>query len=258
MSFGAFSKGAHRITKPTGTSLTIDDANEDKPRLNVSWETDSYSYAHTEYGNPTINYSVNGWDLGLTVQNIVLQQASDTQSAQNFQNDVYLNINKTFKYDDIFDGIDCGKFCDSMSEYSEGMSTTFGLQTGTVFPLSASIQPGTINSNTLHEFYFIDNDFEFIKNKASIHVGNYYVNQGLSTTTTYIGYMLGSEIVIVPKNFKINCDFYSGRSNVSGTVIQGTFMLNENVEIFAGWAIATPDSGNYNYLLSGINLIKLF
>ena len=250
-------KGAHKISRPTSTWLSIDEEDKDKNRLVLAYENDSYVYNQTEYANPSIMFSMNGWDIGMLSQNIVLHEGS-LQTAQNFENDTYLNINKTFEYDDIFDAIACGKFCDDMSDAVEGISTTFGSQTGAVLPMSGSTEPNQINSQTLHEFYFIDNDVELVKNRFSLHGGNYYVNHALSTTTAYVGYILGSELIVIPKVLRLDADFYSGRSNVSGTVAQATWMVNKNFELFFGAGLATPGSGNFDYWISGINLIKIF
>ena len=256
--FLVLAKGAHKISRPTGTELSIEEEeDEHKNKLMFSYENDSYVYNETEYASPTIMFSTNGWDIGINSQNILIHEGT-LQNSQNVQNDTYININKTFQYDDVFDAIDCGKFCDKMSDAVEGISTTLGSQTGTVLPMSGSAQPNHINSQTLHEFYFIDHDAELLKSRFSLHGGNYFVNPALSSTTAYIGYILGSELIVIPKKLKLNADFYSGRSNVSGTVAQATWMVNKNFELFFGAGLATSGSGNYDYWISGFNLIKIF
>jgi len=257
ISTSIFAKGAHKISRPVGTNLTIEDDDDNKNRLVLNFETDSYVYNQTEYINPSIMYSTGGWDIGMISQNIVLTEGP-LQQTQNFENDTYFNLNKTIKHSDVFDNWDCGTFCDKASDMVDGISTTIGTQTGLVLPLSGSVNPGYVNSQTLHEFYFIDHDVEVIKNRFSVHYGNYYVNQALSTTSSYIGYMVGSELVVYPKLLKLSCDFYSGRSNASGTIAEVTWIVNKHLEFFVGAGLSTPNSGNYDYWISGVNIIQIF
>jgi len=252
-----FAEGGHKISRPVTNTLSIEDNDEDKNRLVINYEQDSYQYNQTQYGNPSINYSTHGWDFGIISQNIN-EYSGNLQQAQNFENDTYININKTFKHNYVFDNLDCGSACNYFSEVLNNSSTTFGTQTGLVFPMSKSLDPNKINASTLHEFYFIDNDYEFIKDRLAYHMGTYYANQALTTTTSYWGMMYGMEAILWPKRLKLNLDFYDGRSNVSGTVIQGTVMFNRHLELFAGVGLATQGSGNYDYVISGINLIQIF
>ncbi len=258
ISNSVFAKGGHKISRPVTESISIDESDEGKDRLVFNFEQDSYSYNATQYGNPSITYSTNGWDFGITSQNIN-EYSGNLPQAQNFENDSYININKTFKHSDTLDNLNCGDICDDLSVFLSGKSsTTIGTQTGMVFPMSNSIQPNKITSNTIHEFYFLDNDVEIIKDVLSYHVGSYYANKALTTTTSYFGMMYGTEIIFIPRRLKFNLDYFDGRSNVSGTVIQGTLMFDKHFEIFSGIGLATAGSGNYNYVLFGVNLIEIF
>lgn len=248
ISTGAFGKGAHKISKPSNTSLSVKESDVD--RLMLSVENDSYSYNSTEYLAPTLMYSTKSWDIGLSSQNILV---SGPGGAQNFENDSYFNLSKTFKYKDLLK-----PYSKVWSKRLSSFSTTFGTQTGLVFPLSTSNDPGKINNNTVHKFYFIDTDIEIVRNRLSIHGGPYWTNAALSTTTSYTGWQTGFEAIIFPKTLRVSVDSFSGHSNVSGTVIQATYSFSKNVEFFIGEGIPTSNSGNHTYSIFGINLIRFF
>ena len=258
MSGSVLAKGGHKISRPVTNSLSIEDNDGDKPRLVLSNESDHYSYNYTIYENPSILYSSHGWDIGINSQNVKVVEGGLNQ-AQNFESDTYFVLNKTFKHSNTLNGLNCGKFCDDLSKILSGRSsTTIGTQVGMVFPMSNSIQPNKITSNTVHEFFFLDNDTEIIKDVLSYHIGSYYANKALTTTTSYFGMMYGTEIIFIPRRLKFNLDYFDGMSNVSGTVIQGTIMFDKHFEIFSGIGLATAGSGNYNYILFGVNFIEIF
>lgn len=251
----ALSKGAHKINKSVTDSISIDDEYDNVGRLVFNLEEDSYKYESTEYLAPMITYSNSGWDIGFSSQNILLSaKTSDGGStAQNFQNDTYFNLSKTFKYSDVLKDIS-----PYWSKKISFISTTFGSQTGMVLPMNAGVDPGRLNNTTLHLFDFIDNDFELIKNRLSVHGGVYWVNAALSTKTSSLGFLTGAELIILPKTLRISGDFFSGHDNISGAVYQATYMQNKNFEIFSGIGVPTQNSGNYPYLLVGFNLIQIF
>ena len=246
-----YAKGGHKISRPVTDQISIDD-DIDKDRLTLNIEQDSYIFNQTQYINPMLTYSTHGWDIGIAAQNILEYEHTPSQSAQIFANDTYLNISKTFKYEDLYG------LSDEWSDRLDFLSTTFGSQTGTVFPMSTSISPGRLDSSTIHQFYFIDIDAEIIEDRVSVHYGPYYSNAALTLTTSYFGWQGGMQIMIIPKKLKLDLTEYSGHSNVSGSVFQVTWMCNKNVELFTGMGLAAHNSGNYNYAITGINLIKLF
>ena len=239
-------KGAHKLSKTVTSIMGIDAEDRDKDRLALNFETDVYYYQATDYAAPMLTYSTQGWDLGVSSQNVLM---SGGGGSQNFQNDTYLNIAKTFKYGHLHKSLD-------------RLSTTVGTQNGLVIPLSDGAEPGKINHNTLHQFYFIDTDITLIKNRLSVHVGPYYVNQALSTTTSYFGYETGIQAVLIPNKLRFNADYYSGNnginSNVSGAVAQMTYSYNRSFELFAGVGVPETASGNEFYGLMGFNLFKIF
>jgi hypothetical protein len=233
------SKGVKKLHK----SIFVD-------QFTIGIESDNYEYGNTRYLTPTISYQTSsGWNIGILTQNVLID---GTGGAQNLENDTYLNLAKSFEYTKQLHNIS------HWSSMVSSASITFGMQQGLVLPLSSSVNPNKINSNTLHQFYVIDNRFDILCNVVSIHGGPYYTNAALSISTNYVGWLLGTEVTIIPKSLRLVADVYSGHSNVSGSIFQLVHMMNNNLEVYAGWSVPATNSGNYNYLMVGINVIKLF
>lgn len=241
--------GAHKLNKITNTAPCVDDDNTDCQKLSGSFESDSYTFENTEYVSPSLIYSYKGWDVGLADQNTVINGSG---GAQNFQNDLYINVAHTVKYKDIL-----YRISNDWANMLSFVSTTIGTQDGTVVPFKNSVAPNQINSKTLHEYYFVDTDFEFIKDRLTVHLGPYWANAALTTTTSYFGYETGIELFLLPKHLKFNFDWGSGQSNVSGGTAQLTYIHNKHFELFGGMGIAAHNSGNYNYALCGFNVIDI-
>ena len=247
LSFNAYPKGGKKISRPVTTDISIEDEEAHKDRLTLNVEDDVYSYANTNYLSPTLTFSSHGWSVGVGSQNIPLAGGAPGVQAQNYQNDTYFNLSKTFKLEDYLN-----------NSWTNPLSMTLGSQTGIVLPVSTSTQPGHVNHNTLHEFYFEDNDYELIKDRFSFHAGPYWVNQSLSTLTSYWGYQSGAELVILPKKLRFNFDLYSGHSNVSGRIYQMTYTQHRELEYFFGYGEPASASGNHPYAILGFNLIGIF
>lgn len=198
---------------------------DDEYKVTLSIEADTYR--GTEYLAPSINLSTkNGWDIGLSTQNIAVHGGG----AQNYQNDTYLNIAKTFKITNKF-------------------YTTLGTQTGYV------VDPF---SNQVHLFDYVDNTFKPFS-WFNIHVGGYYVNKNLATNFNQIGYLTGFEVIFIPHVLKFNSDYYSGRSNVSGNVSALTWYTPiKHFSLFSGVGVPEKDSGNEFYGIFGFNFVNLF
>ena len=50
-----YAKGGHKISRPVTGQLSIDD-DEDKSRITLNFEQDSYVFNQTQYANPTITW----------------------------------------------------------------------------------------------------------------------------------------------------------------------------------------------------------
>jgi hypothetical protein len=249
----AYAEGGHKISRPVNEIKTEDDVSVSKLILN--FENDSYAYQQTEYAAPMLTYyNTNGWSVGLASQNIVMSASvpAGSSTAQNFINDTFLNVSKTIHCADLLKSVNS-----QLAKQLGFVSTTFGSETGTVFPMSSSVQPNSINHKTLHEFYYVDTDLELIHNLFSVHTGPYWSNAALTNTTSYTGFEIGTEIVLAPKLIRLNIDLISGHSNVSGTVFQGTYSFNPYFEFFSGYGLAASNSGNCDYWLLGFNAIAL-
>jgi hypothetical protein len=215
-----FAKGNHKLSRP------VTDLTEER---SIHFTLESDIYRDTTYFSPLISYGWDGWQIGLTSQNILV---AGVGGSQNFENDTYLNLSKTFKI-------------------NEWYKTTIGTQNGFVIP-------GPISKDEWHKFYFQDNDFELIDGWLTVHGGPYYVNSALSTTTNAVGYLTGAQVILIPHTLRLNLDYYSGHSNVSGAVAQLEYRMFSHLNTFIGVGVPERDSGNEFYGLLGFTLSEHF
>ena len=192
-----------------------------RPKINVvqvnepddSWilTTEDNSYYTTNYGNISLEHSgADGLDIGLSVQNISLSGSGD---AQNYNNDSYLQVSKT--YDTDFGEV------------------SFGSQNGFHF--------ASQNTHKLHSFEYFDALYE-ATDYIKVHSGIYYVNKGLSTTDHHVGFITG--IIIGDSNLYIQTDYFSGHSNVSGAQSAIYYSPYPFIKAYTGVLVPEKNSGN--------------
>ena len=183
--------------------------------------TEANTYYTTNYANLSLEYSgADGFDIGLSSQNIPL---SGTGDAQNYNEDTYLQLSKTFNTD--------------FGEISIGTQNGFHL--------------GSENVHKLHNFEYLDVlfDFDIIK----IHTGSYYVNKALSTVDNHVGFMSG--IIVGNENLYWQTDYFSGHTNVSGAQSAVYYRPYSFIKGYAGLLVPETNSGNEFAGLLGIQLI---
>lgn len=173
-------------------------------------------YKQQNYISPSFDYTRNNWNIQLISQNIAL----NTTTLNNFQADTYLNLSKFIKLSDHF-------------------ATIIGTNNG----YSLINNP----TKTLHNFDYIDLRFRPIK-YFIVHIGPYYTNKALSTTTNIIGYQSGIELNT--NDYQLNVDYINGQSNVSGINIINEF---KRTNTYIGIGIPTPNSHNNFYGMVGFN-----
>jgi hypothetical protein len=201
-----------------GTSQIKSKIEERSAKINFSLEFDQYR--NTGYLNPAISYiTPSEIEIGLSTYSVPLYGPQ----AQNFENDTYFNLSKKFRW-------------------SKQFSTIIGTQTG----LSIT------NNNGIHIFDYIDNRIKPLS-WLLIHAGVYYVNQKLSTTTSYVGAIAGIGFKLIPDKVHLTVDYYSGHSNVSGALVQVNYFTTSDVTLYLGVGVPEKHSGNEFYGFYGIN-----
>lgn len=205
-----------------------------RPKVNVvqdqepeetSWiaTVEDNSYYTTDYLNTTLEYSMsNGWDIGVSSQNIPL---AGSGYAQNYNYDTYLQLSKTFDLD--WGEITIG----SMGGYHLGIE----------------------NVHQLHNFNYLDVLYR-ISDSFKIHTGTYYVNKALSTTDNHMGNIAG--IIIGDDDLYIQADYFSGHSNISGAQAAIFYSPHDFIKFYSGVLIPETSSGNEFAGVIGIQLIK--
>lgn len=198
-----------------------------RPRLNIlrdmepddaAWmlTVEDNSYYDINYGNFTLDYSTDdGWDVGVTSQNVPL--SSGTQ-AQNYEYDSYLVLAKTWDR--------------SWGQVSVGSMD--GVQ------------------HQLHSFSYGDVLWRY-NDWLRFHGGAYYVNKALSTVDNHVGYITG--VVLGNDDLYFQADYYSGHSNISGASASVYFSPLYNLKLYTGVGVPERLSGNEFYGLVGIQFI---
>jgi hypothetical protein len=206
-------------------------ANDSAASWTINAELDQYT--NTSYINAGLTYSTpSGWDIGIQSQNIPIWIADWGPQAQNLQDDTFLTINRT---------IDLGRF-----------NLVIGTQNGYQFYTYSPPQPGT--PGKLQIFDYLDASYQ-LTDTIKAHIGAYYANATLTTTTSYIGEIGGASINF-EGGYKLMVDTFSGQSNVSGT--QATMhWIDGGLDVYIGGFAPAHNSGNYWYGLVGVSLSTL-
>ena len=199
----SFAKGQHKLD-------TIPEEENDILSLEIE---DNYYHipsqtaqTDTNYINAILSYS---FDFGFDAQVATYNCPLTGGQAQNFECDTYINLEKTFEF--------------------EQHKMIIGSQNGTTFT----------PKNQWHNLNFIvysSKHNEYLET----HNGSYYINKNLAT----IGYdsfgYTGGFILNIDKEWKIESDYFSGHTNVSGAEINVFF----HDKFYFGVIVPETNSGN--------------
>ena len=169
---------------------------------------------NTLYDNLTLDYSMaNGWDFQIASLNIPYVGGG----AQNYNLDSYFNLSKTFKV------------------YGP-LKAIIGSQNGTVFSGKS-------------EWHNADYGMAIYQpsDKINLHVGSYFVDKTLATTTNTVGYTGGFSYHSY--GFGVEADYFSGHNNLSGA----------NINLFYGGyyvGIVVPEHNSGNEFAGVIGMRK--
>lgn len=176
-------------------------------------------FGTSEYTNLMVDYSaMNNFDYQITITNIPL---SDGATQQNYNYDSYFNLSYTQQFDDA--------------------KIIFGTQNGT-----------TLATNTSwHNFDYILSQYDY--KDSNIHIGGYYANSGMSTTTDLFDFTAG--FVYSFKRVSLQTDYYDGQNNLGSTNVTLQYTITKNVQLYHGISIPNENSGNYLYGYVGVSLV---
>jgi hypothetical protein len=217
--FGHAASGGHHGPHPpkklnTKPNLTGEDA------WTYNAETDIYR--GTVYLSQGVTYSAKyGWDFGLASYNTPLYGGG----AQNYENDTYLSLAKTF----IIDPKDV---------------IIVGTQAGTTFATA---------HREMHLFHFA-NFRRDLTPWLTTYVGPYYANANLTTTVDQVGFMTGFVGKIFPGTLHIQGDYVSGHQNVSGASVNLQWYVKPEIQLYTGVIVPERDSGNEFAGVIGFNV----
>lgn len=217
--FGHTTGGSHHGPHPPKKLNTRPNiANEDA----WSYNAETNIYNGTMYLSQGVTYSAaNGWDIGIAAYNTPLYGGG----AQNYENDGYLSIAKTFELD-------------------KKTLVIVGTQDGTTL---------VTDTHEWHAFHFA-NIRRDITPWLSTYVGPYYANASLTTTYNQVGFMTGFVAKIIPGVLHIQGDYVSGHQNVSGAVVNIQWYIKPAVQLYTGVIVPESNSGNEFAGIIGFNV----
>lgn len=220
-SLAAAAKSKVKTHSKINVARTIN--NQNKQDLTFNAEADIYRIGST--ANFSVNYANSGWSIGLSFYNIqfIGPTASDNN---NFQIAPFLNISKTFTIDKL-------------------TSFQVGTQIGTVL---VNVKP-----RPLYDFnYFLVNRKLF--DWLSIQAGMYHANKYITYSVGTLGYIVGTEIVFIPKTLTFQATYVSANNNVSGATVNLLYNVTDNVQTYIGVGVPEKNNGNEFYGIVGLNL----
>jgi hypothetical protein len=186
----------------------------DEEYLGLNFTEEFNVYRNTAYSNTHIDFATStGWAVGLQLLNVPMRN----DGGQSFDYDAYIVISKTFKFSEIG-------------------STAIGSQFGTI--LNHATSP-----TQLHNFTFVDNQWD-LNAWFNCHAGPFYVNDALATIHQPYGVMAGFEVRFLPKQFHLQAEYYSGSSNISGTIVNLVYFPLPSLQTYLGISVPAPHSGN--------------
>ena len=112
------------------------------------------------------------------------------------------------------------------------------------------INVGTQNGTTLfqtprqwHDFTYAQG-FVRINEYLNLSAGSFYVNRALATINQPIGASVGIDINFIPGTLWTECDFLSGNTNISGSVVNLFWRPIKPVSLYVGVQVPAAQSGN--------------
>lgn len=207
-----YSKGQHKLDTTPEKELDILSLEVEDNYYHIPSKT---SPVDTNYINAIVSYSFNfGFDAQIATYNCPLTGGQ----VQSFECDTYINFEQTFKFKEH--------------------EITFGSQNGTTFT----------SNNKWHNIDFISHSTKLHENFES-HNGIFYINKNLASIgTDSFGYV-GGFICDIDKNWRIESDYFSGHTNVSGAEINVFYD-----KFYFGVIVPETNSGNEFAGVVGIKL----
>lgn len=178
-------------------------------------------YLDRAFENITLGYSAdNGWDFSLSLVNVQVLGAN-----KQFQGNTFFNLAKIFTFDS--------------------------------FAISIGSQNGVAMVNTQpqlwYNFNYVDNRYS-VSPELAVHAGVYLANAALTGTSRQVGFIAGTEIVLIHDKVALQMDYVSGHHSLSGATINMMFNLSESYQLYFGIYVPEQNSGNDFSGTVGFNL----
>lgn len=186
---------------------------ENDPLSNGQFTTELNIYQGSTYYNMFLEYETEDQlKIGVYFNNMPIQVGNYTQT---YSYDSYIGISKWFKL-------------------STDFKLGFGSQSGTQLKGSPK--------NYLN-FEFLQLQYKIMPN-FYIGLGAYYANTSLTTTNTNFGSMISLYYEFIPHTLWAEFDWYSGETNISGSILNTYYKMNKFSNVYVGIQIPASNSGN--------------
>jgi hypothetical protein len=173
---------------------------------------ESNVYRSGTFENLSLGYSAsNGWDYSLSLINTQILGANNQ-----FIGDTFINIAKTF-------------------DLTNDFSLVVGSQNGLALV--------NLHPQLWYDFSFIDNRYN-VTPRLLIHGGPYLANAALTGTSRQVGFMTGTEIILIPKSVSLQLDYISGHHSLSVATASILFNITSRCQIYLGVSVPEQNSGN--------------
>jgi hypothetical protein len=187
-----------------------------------TFNAESGIYRVGTYENIGVGYSTNnGWDFALSLINTQIIGAN-----KQFVGDLFFTVAKTLSV-------------------PKALSVVVGSQNGFAM----------VNQHPRlwYNFEYVDTRYEAMP-WLSLHAGSYLANAELTGTNRQLGYLVGTEITLIPHKLGLQLDYVSGHQALSGATVNVIFTITPRFQTYMGVSVPERNSGNEFAGIIGFNL----
>ncbi len=88
----------------------------------------------------------------------------------------------------------------------------------------------------------------------NLHIGPYWANKALATTTDTAGYTLGVSLEFFNQQLGFQADYISGHASMSGATLNWLYHMHPQAKLIVGFGIPESNTGNEFFGTLGLNL----
>lgn len=218
----AHAKDTHNKKDPQHAVKKVDTTPNSNDQNIWSMELTSSLYRSQVLFNIVTDFSADsGWDVQLASYNIPTQLDANDNSAW----DSYVNVSKSIS-----------------------LPANFQLVMG-----SQNDTPLFADHRQWHNFNYSLVVFQ-PNSSINLHIGPYWANKALATTTDTVGYTLGFSLEFINHNLCVQGDYISGHASMSGATLNWLYRVHTQAKLILGLGIPETNTGNEFFGTLGFSL----